>query len=517
MPQPNILLITTDQQHHSALGAVNPRIQTPNLDRLAAEGTLFQRAYCNNPVCSPSRSTIITGLYPAWHGCWTIGVKLPEDVPTIGDLLQERGYETILVGKAHFQPTRSQAGSESIECHPVLRNLDFWRHFCGPWYGFSHVETARMHTHEHLVGGHYALWMEEQGLHNWEDYFQRWPVDPADKYRAPQYTRGAIAWDIPEAFHHTRWVGERAAANIERSARKESPFFLWASFFDPHPPYAVPEPWASMYDPADMVPGQYVVGELDHMPPQYAKTREADPDYSMYCEEGGQGLHGFHSHLHTDQELRQSMACYYGMTSFIDREIGRILDALQRTGVAQDTLVLFSTDHGHFLGQHGLIAKGAFHYEDLLRIPMIVRYPGRVPAGKRSDALQCQVDWPATFLAAAGVPTPAGATAPAGMQGMDQLKVWGGDTSRARDWVLIENRHNPTTVHLRTLVTDRFKITVYRDSLCGELFDLRADPDELHNRWDDLAYASVKAQLLHRFVQAEIQREPTRMPRISGA
>jgi arylsulfatase A-like enzyme len=517
MSQPNILLITTDQQHHSALGAVNPRIRTPNLDRLAAEGTLFQRAYCNNPVCSPSRSTIITGLYPAWHGCWTIGVKLPEDVPTIGDLLQRQGYDTTLVGKAHFQPTRSQAGSESIECHPVLRDLDFWRRFHGPWYGFTHVETARMHTHEHLVGGHYALWMEQQGLHNWEDYFQRWPVDPQDKYRGPQYTRGATAWDIPEAYHHTRWIGERVAANIERSVRAGRPFFLWASFFDPHPPYAVPEPWASMYDPADMVPGRYVEDELDDMPPQYAKTREAAPDYSMYREEGGQGLHGFHSHRHTDQELRQSIACYYGMTSLIDREIGRILDALERMGVAGNTLVLFSTDHGHFLGQHGLIAKGAFHYEDLLRIPMIVRYPGRVPAGRRSDALQCQVDWPATFARIAGVPTPAGASAPMGMQGLDQLDVWADDTSRARDWVLIENRHNPTTVHQRTLVTDRYKVTVYRDAPYGELFDLQADPDELYNRWDDPAYASVKAQLLHRFVQAEIQREPTRMPRISGA
>jgi arylsulfatase A-like enzyme len=517
MPSPNILLITTDQQHYSTLGAVNARIRTPHLDRLAAEGTLFERAYCNNPVCSPSRSTILTGLYPAWHGCWTIGVKLPEDVPTVGGLLQDQGYNTILIGKAHFQPTRSQPGSASIECHPVLRDLDFWRRFHGPWYGFSHVETARMHTHEHLVGGHYALWMEEQGLHNWEDYFQRWPVDPHDKYRGPQYTRGAMAWDIPEEFHHTHWVGERTVANLERSVREDKPFFLWASFFDPHPPYAVPEPWASKYDPADMAPGQCVEGEFDDMPPQFAKTREEHPDYTMYREEGGQGLHGFHSHLHGDGELRQSLACYYGMITFVDHEIGRILDALDRLDITEDTLVLFSTDHGHFLGQHGLIAKGAFHYEDLLRIPMIVRYPGVVPAGVRSDALQCQVDWPVTFLGLAGIPTPPGATAPGGMQGLDQLGVWAGDRSQARNWVLIENRHNPTTVHLRTLVTDRCKITVYRDAAYGELFDLQADPGELRNRWADPAYAEVKTQLLHQFVQAEIQREPTHMPRISGA
>ena len=101
---PNILLITSDQQHFSTLGVTNPRIRTPALDRLAREGARFDRAYCNNPVCSPSRSSIITGQYPAWHGCWTIGVKLGEDVPTVGELLHQHGYDTTLIGKAHFQP-----------------------------------------------------------------------------------------------------------------------------------------------------------------------------------------------------------------------------------------------------------------------------------------------------------------------------------------------------------------------------------------------------------------------------
>ena len=456
-------------------------------------------------------AAIIIGAYAAWRGCWTIGVKLPEDVPTVGDLFQEHGYNTVLVGKAHFQPVASAPGSESIECHPTLRDLDFWRGFHGPWYGFDHVETARMHAHEHLVGQHYALWMEEKGLTNWRDYFQKWPVDPNDKYRGPQYTRGSQVWDLPEEFHHSHWVGERTVAHIERSAREDAPFFLWASFFDPHPPYAIPEPWASMYDPEDVEPGHYQPGEFDDMPPQFAKTQEAQPDYTMYREEGGQGLHGFHSHLHEEAHLRRSMACYYGMTSLIDQEVGRILDALDRLGIAENTLVVYSTDHGHFLGQHGLIAKGAFHYEDMLRIPMLARYPGVIPAGVRSETLQCQVDWPVTFLSAAGIPVPGL------MQGVDQLAVWGGDERGARDHVLVENRHNPTTVHLRTLVTERFKITVYRDAAYGELFDLERDPEELHNGWDDPAYAEVKGELLLHFVQAEIQREPTRMPRIAGA
>jgi arylsulfatase A-like enzyme len=511
MPPLNILLITSDQQHYDTLGVTNPRIRTPNLDRLAAEGTRFDRAYCVNPTCSPSRATLITGMYPSAHGCWAIGVKLPEDAPTVGDIFQQHGYDSILIGKAHFQPLRSEPGSESIECHPTLRDLDFWRGFHGPWYGFSHAETARMHGHEHLVGGHYAIWLEAHGLKDWPDYFQEWPPVSNGKYAGPQYTRDRTIWDLPEELHHTHWVGERTAANIERCAEAGKPFFLWASFFDPHPPYILPEPWISLYDPADMQPGVHQPGEFDGLPPHFAKTQEAAPDFSMYREPGGQGLHGFHSHLHGDAELWRSIATCYGMVSLIDLEVGRILDALDRLGLAENTLVVFTTDHGHFLGQHGLIAKGAFHYDDLLRIPMLVRAPGQVTRGRVSSALQSQVDFPQTFLAAAGIP------APGIMQGVNQLDVWQGRAERARDWALVENRHNPTTVHLRTLVTGRHKITVYRDAAYGELFDLADDPGEQRNRWDDPIYRDLKAALLLDFVQAEIQREPTRMPRIAGA
>ena len=507
----NVLLITSDQQHYDTLGVTNPRIRTPALDRMAREGMRFDRAYCNNPVCSPSRSTIITGLYPAWHGCWTIGVKLPEDVPTIGDIFQEHGYETILIGKAHFQPLASEPGSESIECQPIMRDLDFWRGFHGPWYGFAHVETGRMHAHESHAGQHYALWLEERGLRNWQNYFQQWPPREDDKYRGPQYTRGMMAWDLPEELHHSHWVGERTVANIERCVGEGTPFFLWASFFDPHPPYAVPEPWASMYRPEDIEPGRFVDGEMDDMPPHFRKTLEKSPDYSMYNEEGGRALHGFHSHLHSEAELRRSIACYYGMISLIDQEVGRILDCLDRLGIAENTLVVFTTDHGHFLGQHGLIAKGAFHYEDLLRVPMIACYSGHIPAGRISTALQSQVDYAPTFLTAAGIEVPGL------MQGVNQLDVWCGAAEKARDHVIVENRHNPTTVHLRTYVDERYKITVYRNAEYGELFDLQEDPGELSNKWDDPTYRDVKSELLFRFVQAEMQREPTRMPRIAHA
>jgi arylsulfatase A-like enzyme len=501
--RPNILLITSDEQSWNTLGIINDRIRTPNLDQLANEGMRFERAYCNNPMCSPSRATIITGLYPAWHHCWTIGVKLPEDVPTAGDIFRRHGCRTSLIGKAHFQPLGSTAEQESWECQPKLRDLDFWRSFHGPWYGFERVELARNHGDESHAGQHYAIWMEEKGLTNWRDYFASWPPDP----RAP---RPEYRWDLPEPFHYSVWTAERTIANIERSVAQDRPFFTWASFHDPHPPYLVPEPWDSMYRPEDMRPGKLLPGELDRMPPYFRKTQEDNADFSEW-QETPYTSHGFNSHNSRKAKLRKDMAVYYGMISLMDREIGRILDALERLGITDNTLVVFTTDHGHFLGEHGLIGKGPFHYDTLLRIPMIVRYPGHVPAGTASKSLQALIDLPETFLAAAGIEVPGL------MQGVNQLDVWCGRAADARHHVLVENRHQPTALHLRTYIEDRYKITIHRDREYGELFDYAEDPDEQYNRWDDPAYAEVKTQLMHRFLNAELQREPTRYPRIAVA
>ena len=503
--RPNILFITSDQQHCSTLGAVNDRIRTPALDRLCAQGTRFDRSYCVNPTCTPTRATMITGMYPSQHGAWSLGTKLFEDVPTVGDALAAAGYSTALVGKAHFQPLATRYGMESIECQPVLRDLDYWRNFVGPWYGFQQVETARMHTCESHAGQHYAIWMEEKGLANWRDYFQDWPRNPGKAERL----LSSRSWELPEEFHYTRWTGERTIAQIERAAEEERPFFVWASFHDPHPPYLVSEPWASMYDPEDMMPGELVEGEHANNPIHFRQTQERDPAFWQAARKG-EAIHGGHPHLHDREELKKNMACYYGMVSFMDREIGRILDALDRLGLADNTLVVFTCDHGHFLGQHGLIAKAIHHYEDLLLVPHIARWPGRVPAGVASNALQNTVDLVPTFLSAAGLPTPGGVT------GLDQLPNWT-DGQTVRTWSITENHHGTTHFHMRTYVNERHKITVYRDGADGELFDLEADPCEVRNLWHEPAAASLKSRLLHEFMQATLQSEPARMPRIAGA
>ncbi len=516
--KPNILLITSDQQHWDTLGVTNPKIKTPALDRLCREGTRFDKAYTVNPTCTPSRGSLITGLYPSEHGAWTLGTKVPEDLPTVGEQFVEAGYVTHLIGKAHFHPLKSTWDQPSLECQPTLRDLDFWREFTGPWYGFQRIELARNHTDESHAGQHYAIWMEEKGLKDWRDYFQ--PLPGEQSKNAPGaakgtlgYERGDGHWSLPEEYHYTTWTAERTIANIEQAVQDDRPFFTWASFHDPHPPYILSEPWASMYAPDDMEPGQPIEGEMDHMPPIHQKTRDpnAKDFWKDLARETGEFNHGCHYHDYDREQVKKDMAIYYGMTSFMDQQIGRILDALDRMGVADNTIVVFTSDHGHYLGQHGLVAKGPFHYDDGIRLPFIVRFPGHVPAGEASDALQSLIDLPTTFLTAAGIDVPLR------MQGLDQMPVWTGEVEKVRDVAICEHRHQLTAIHMRTYIDDRYKLTVYRDHEYGELFDMQEDPGERTNLWDSPEHQSLKAKLIQQALNAELVREPLRQRRIAGA
>jgi len=454
MDRPNILLITSDQQHWNTIGAFNPQLRTPNLDRLVAEGTTFSRAYCPNPTCTPTRASIITGMYPSQHGAWTLGTKLPEDEPTIGGLLADDGYRSGLIGKAHFQPLASAPDYESLEAYPRLQDLDFWRGFHGPYYGFDHVELVRNHTNEAHVGQHYALWLEERAGPGWREYFRppTGTMDESDRFR----------WEIPEELHYNKWVAERTESFVKDCVDNGQPFFCWSSFPDPHPPYLVPEPWDTMYDPATLSVPELTAAEHDRNPPHFGLTQQEDPDFSSW-RESGFAVHGFISHLEPAERRRRLVAAYYAMVSLTDKYIGVILDKLDELGIAENTIVVFSTDHGHFFGQHGLQAKGPFHYEDLLRVPMIVRYPGRVPAGATTAALQSLVDLAPTFLDLVGLDVPRT------MTGVSQSQVWLGNEQSARDHAICEFRHEPTRVNLRTYVDQRYKLTVYYRRDYGEL------------------------------------------------
>ena len=512
----NILFITSDQQHWCTLGYLNPEVKTPNLDRLVKRGISFHRAYTVNPTCTPTRSSWITGMYPSQHGAYSLGTKLMENVPTINDSLHEAGMQSALIGKAHFQPLLSTNEYSSMESYPTLHDLDFWKNYSGEFYGFDRFELARNHTDEAHAGQHYALWMVKKGYANWRDYFvpniSRQRVEGDTLMESPHRSPApGEAWEIPEEIHYNNWIAERTNAIMDDFADSGKPFFLWASFFDPHPAYMAPEPWASMYDPSEVTVPEHVYGEFDDKPPYFKKALENNPDFTAFSEAGGNGIHGAHSHLSSRKERAKNIAMMYGMVSMLDAYIGKILDHLEERGLLEDTLVCFTTDHGDFWGQHGLTAKCIHHYEDLLRVPLIVSQPGLIPEGVISNSLQSTVDLAQTFLSMSGI------QAPAIMSGVDQSAVWKGECETQRDHVIVENRHQPTKMNLRTFITDRWKMTVHFNQEFGELYDLQQDPGELKNLWDVAEYRDKKSELLLQFLYGEMAKEPLPMPRISGA
>lgn len=264
-----------------------------------------------------------------------------------------------------------------------------------------------------------------------------------------------------------------------------------------------------MYDPTNMEPGTLTEGEHDLNPPHFAMTQEESPDFAGWREPFEAA--GCHSHLFDPEDMKKDIAVYYGMVSFLDQQVGRMLDLLEEKGILDDTLIVFTTDHGHVIGQHGLTAKGPFHYEDLLRLPFIAAWPGKIPASKVSKSLQSLVDLMPTFLEASEQ------AVPDDIQGLSHLNEWTEQGAPTRDFVICENRHNPTMPHAVTRVDARYKITVYSAGAPGELFDREADPGEIDNLWSNPDHADLKSEMLLQFTQAQLVSGRMKMPRVSHA
>lgn len=525
--RPNILFITSDQQFWMAMGYNDPTLKTPNLDRLAKMGVIYDRAYTCNPVSTPTRASMITGLYPSQHGAYALGTKLPQTVPTIGNYLKEAGYKTALIGKAHFMPLAGNADYPSLEAYPILQDLNFWKKYKGPFYGFEDVQFARNHGDESHVGQHYALWMKKklkkQGKST--DSWKNWFVKPGslefakissemrlvmDKNGAHGEKQSGI-WNIPEDYHMNSFIAEQVNNQIDKYKKEKKPFFVWASFFDPHPPYLVPEPWASMYKPEDMILPDVAKDDLEDMPYHYRMTQTTEKGWPKKYVEDGFGVHGLVSQISSKAEHQKNKALYYGMVSMMDKYIGKILDHLEAKGLLEKTVIVFTTDHGHHIGTHNLGAKGAFAFEEDLRIPFVAAWKGHFPAGKRTDALISVVDITPTFLKLSGYKsTPT-------MAGKDMTRLFTGDTTKIRDWVIAENHFQRTKFYQKTYIEKRYKITWYMHSNEGELFDLEADPHEYTNLWNIPEFKELKMQLMHRAMQADMQKEPCWMPRLGPA
>ncbi|NLB27267.1 MAG: sulfatase-like hydrolase/transferase, partial [Bacteroidales bacterium] len=515
--QPNILFITCDQLNWMNIGYNNPMIKTPNIDKLAASGTIYNRAYSSSPVCTPTRASWITGLYPSQHGAYALGTKLPESVPCIGDYLKEAGYSSSLIGKAHFMPLRGSSKYPSLEAYPVLQDLDFWGKFHGPFYGFDFVELARPHGDESHVGQHFTIWMQKKlkregkNSDEWKKWFRK-PLESLypennPKMKSIMEKNGALndksqygAWNIPENYHPNSWIASKTTDELKKAVRRDKPFFIWASFFDPHPPYLVPEPWASMYNPEDMILPDVPADDLNDMPYHYRMTQTNDKNWAKTYDEDGFKVHGLGSHLQDTMRAKKNIAIYYGMISMLDKYIGLILESIDSLGLKDNTIIVFTSDHGHHIGTHNLNAKGAFAFEEDARVPFIVSWKNKFPSGKKSDALISAVDIAPTFLSLTG------REVPLTMSGIDLSPVWKGNTDSLRKWVIVENHFQRTKFYQKTYIEERYKITWYMHTDEGELFDLAKDPNEFSNLWDVPEYKELKLQLLHRAMQADMSK-----------
>lgn len=508
MKRPNILLITSDQQRLDTLGKLNPYIKTPNLDRLADDGILFTRGYTCNPVCTPSRISLLTGEYPSRHGCYTIGTSLPEDYPTVPQLLRENGYFTGLIGKAHFQPCLHPGAFESA---PHIHDLDFFDRWGGDFYGFEYARLVIGHGDEpHSGGMHYGAWLRRKGV-DISRYFGN----------TPYYSYGK--WALPDEYSSGQWTYEETANAVDLAAAQNKPFFLWASFQNPHNPCYTPEPWASMYDDTELPVYGYREGEMDDRPAFYRNIRgwdkvaqgEDHPKYGPDVYEGEKNWHcctGMASVMDDPAEKQKITKQYYAMVSQMDHYIGKIIDYLKEKGLYESTLIVFTSDHGDYMGNHGLWWKGLPAYEDIHNVPYIVRHPACVTKGAVSQSLQSIIDIPATFLHAAGI------RPPYTVQGQNAAAAWQDAGVSTRQNCLIEFRPTEGPYMQTVLVTTRYKLVVYANRSYGELYDLQTDKNQSHNLWDDEASQPVKMRLLLELAGAEMDKNaPHLRPRFSPA
>ncbi len=491
--RPNIVLIMADQMRHDCLGVDNPAIRTPHLDRLAASGTLFSRAYPPTPVCLPCRAALLSGQYCSTNGAPHNMSRLPEDHdPSLGRLFSEAGYYTHFIGKSHLASCHDPCSPESF---PHIANYDHFERWHGPWYGFQRADLAIGHSNEnHARGMHYGAWLRRHG------------VDLERHFGRGEYTDYG-AWDLPEELQNAHWTAQMAIEGMDRAA--DRPFFLFLNFQDPHNPCMVSEPWASMYDPQAIPRFGYKPGEPNcyaDKPPFYRGLIDQPGAYAARGIAPGLNGAGNVCHLDWDQDrIQGNAACYYGQVSLMDQAIGTVLDALDERGLGDDTLVLFTADHGDLLGDHGMWFKSLVCYEESIRVPMIASWPGRIPAGRRCAAFQSLVDYLPSLCSCAGLPIPYQA------EGVDQRAVWEGEADLARADVVVEERPEDGDWNQRILIDDGHKCVFYASHPeNGELYDMRADPDHIVNLWRDPVMQEVRNRMIARILTHEMNKAAPR-------
>jgi len=355
---PNILIIHADQHRADCLGAYgNADIRTPHIDRLAADGVRYPNSFCPFPVCTPSRYSLLSGQYVHEHHGWTNRCTLAPEVPTFPRILKAAGYRTQAVGKMHFTPTYLDVGFEELRLAeqdgPGRWDDDYHR------YLMAHGLVDRNDLEDQLVNEYRKSARKEY----WETF-------------------GTLVSNLPEEHHSTTWIANQAVEALQAWDRG-SCHLLMVGFIKPHHPFDPPAPWHQMYDP----------GRLSLLPGWTDKCYEHDLKYNRGY---------FSNDTLTEPALRRVMAYYYAGISQIDHHVGRMLELLRHKGLYEDTLVVYTADHGEFLGFHHLLLKGNYMYDPLVKVPLIVKWPGQERTGTVSPRLVNNIDLAPTLCRAAG-------------------------------------------------------------------------------------------------------------------
>ena len=483
--RPNILIMMTDQQRYDSLGCYGfAAAHTPNLDRLAAQGTLFEHCYVNNPLCTPSRAAMMTGKHLQGHSVYQLYDNLPSDEVLFTERLQRAGYQTALFGKLHvsslpFEDAQRNAhdGFEIYEwCLEHCMNLD------SPFNG-------------------YVAWLKER--------------DPELLQRIRQEGRGVQ--HLPREVHMTHWAAERSIDFISQRRDAGRPFFCMMSIFDPHNPY---ENWpldmGGVVDETKIPDPLLIEGELDRTP-----ILRRIHDETLGQPRPTASL----------AEIRRARYGYHTSIALIDLECGRVLDALDRAGLADNTLVIFVSDHGDMLGDHQQFIKGAALYDPCVRVPFIMRWPEHFGAGQRLSQLVQPHDIAATVLGAAGLER---ADMQAAMpDSIDLGPLCAGETDTAHEYAYCLYRNSGLAkTRLRTFYFDppllatmirgqRYKLVTYHATTPGEvhqgqLFDMVNDPLEKNSLWDDPGQAQVRLSLTERLMDWLVEEEFRYLPGRGG-
>lgn len=503
-----ILFITTDQQRYDGLGCNGGTIaRTPVVDGWARAGLTYRRAYNQNTVCMPARSTMLTGQYVRTHGVYANGVALPVDAPSIAAYLAERaGYRTALLGKAHFEPNMDFAGR--FEENARQRRGDF-----GPWRGFERAVHA---THiAAFLGrpvGHYGRWLREHHPEHLQSFAPLLDAHGGGDSGAPETKNNPI----PRQWYHTDWVADRTIEFLD-SLADDADWFVWMSFPDPHHPWDPPAselkrvPWREL----DLPPGHPGSDEKIR-----AILAQKPAHWLAYYEGRWQNAEGGPPNFRVPQlahdHVREINAKVHVMNELIDEACGRVRQRIVERGWEADTDVLYTADHGELQGDFGFIYKGPFHVDALMRLPLVWR-PAKSARIAPAEITQPvgQVDLAPTFCAIAGIaPAPwmQGGALPTSDDGSRErvLCEWDSQTPSHgmhfrsiyhRDgWLL--TRYEPSTDGQPTGLERQFgdgvlkPCGVHYDGSEGELYNLNEDPLQWRNLWDDAGHRSIKSDLI---------------------